>query len=94
MEKLNLILDKYQVSVVKRSLWSTKSKLSSDITYHKKSLAHCKKSVSDPTNSKGYEPFELEHLRKSIDGTERVIKEKTNRLNEVDKLLVELIKFQ
>ena len=92
MEKINLTLDKYQASVVKRSLWSSKSKLSSDITYHKKSLAHCKRSVSDPKNLKGYEPFELENLKKSIDGLVRVINEKTNRLEEVNKLLVELVK--
>jgi hypothetical protein len=68
-----------------------KSKLSSDITYHKKSLAHCKRSVSDPKNSKGYEQFELDSLAESVDGIKRVIKEKTNRLKEVDKLLVQLV---
>lgn len=90
MEKLKLILDKDQASLVKRSLSLLKSNLSSGITNHKKSLAHCKRSVKGSTNSKGYSQKELEHLGQSVDGLERVIKEKSNRLNEVDKLLVQL----
>lgn len=93
MEKINLILDEYQVSVVKNALWTKKSDLSSSITQHKKNLAHCKRSISDPKNSKGYEQFELDSLRGSVDSLKRVIEEKTNRLEEVEKLLVELYKF-
>ena len=91
MEKINLILDEYQVSVVKASLWNLKSDLDRAIIEKKKNLAHCKRSVSDSTNSKGYEQFELDSLEESIPKLERVINEKRKRLKEVDKLLVELV---
>tara|TARA_Y100000114_G_scaffold115143_1_gene109225 strand:- start:1919 stop:2194 length:276 start_codon:yes stop_codon:yes gene_type:complete len=90
MEKINLMLDKYQVSVVKASLWNLKSDLDRGIIEKNKNLAHCKRAVSDPIYSKGYEQVELDNLEKSIDGLERVIYEKRKRLKAVNFLLVEL----